>query len=132
MREVTANPDALLMTLAGGSIAPSMMITEFDPVMHVIADRLNALPTISDVSKKGPSETAEFLGITIMASDQVDQRVIRKPIDFPLLRARCDFIRLSAIGDDEAASNLEGSGGRNKPRAHVPKHINVVARGDIR
>ena len=132
MREVAADPDALLITLAGGSIAPSMMITEFDPVMHVVADRLNALPATRDVCKKGPSEIAEFLGITITASNQVDQSVIRKPIDFPLLRARCDFIRLSAIGDDEAVSNLEGTGGRNKPRAHVPKHINVVARGDIR
>ena len=82
--------------------------------------------------QKGPSEIAEFLGIPIAASDQVDQSVIRKPIDFPLLRARCDFIRLSAVGDDEAVSNLEETGGRNKPRAHAPKHINVVARGDIR
>ena len=69
MREVAADPDALLITLAGGSIAPSMMITEFDPVMHVVADCLNALPSTRDGCKKGPSEIAEFLGITIAASD---------------------------------------------------------------
>ena len=69
MREVAADPDALLITLGGGSIAPSMMITEFDPVMHVVADCLNALPATRDMCKKGPSEIAEFLGITIAASD---------------------------------------------------------------
>ena len=69
MREVAADPDALLITLAGGSIAPSMMITEFDPVMHVVADCLTALPASRNVRKNGPSEIAEFLGITIAASD---------------------------------------------------------------
>jgi hypothetical protein len=106
------------MTLGRGSVAPSMMVTEFDPVMHVVADRLHALPATRDVCKKGPGEIAEFFGTAIAASDQVDQSVIPKPIDFPQLRARCDFIRLSAIGDDEAVSNLEETGWSSCARRH--------------
>jgi len=60
MREVAADPDALLMTLGGGSIAPSVMITEFDPVMHVVADCLQALPAARDVCKKGQARLLSF------------------------------------------------------------------------
>ena len=97
MREVSADPNALLMSLGRGSIAPSMMIPEFESLMHIVADCLNALPATRDACKNGPGEIVEFLGITIAASEQVDQRVIRKPIDIPLLRTGCDFIRLSTV-----------------------------------
>ena len=68
MGKVAANADALGMSFGGRAVAPGVMVTEFDMVMHVVANRLNSLPAALDIAEPRPSEVGKFFGIAVTAS----------------------------------------------------------------
>ena len=76
MGKVPADPDAVGMSFGSGAIAPGVMVTKFDVVMHVVADRLHALPAPIDAAELGPCEVGKFLRIAVAAPQQIQQRLI--------------------------------------------------------
>ena len=55
-----------------------MVIAEANPVMDVIANRLEALPTRRDAAEQRPGQIRQFLGVAITATQQIDQNVMRQ------------------------------------------------------
>ena len=76
MGKVSADPDALGMSFGRGAIAPGVVVTKFDVVMHVVADRLHAPPAPIDAAELGPCEVGKFLRIAVAASQQIQQRFV--------------------------------------------------------
>src|SRR4029077_11886448 len=52
MRKITAHADAFFVAFPGRAVAPRMVITETDPLVDVVANRLHTLPARSH----GPKE----------------------------------------------------------------------------
>ena len=76
MGKVPADADALGMSFGRGVVASGMMVTKFDMVMHVVADRLHAPPAPIDAAELGPCEVGKFLRIAVAASQQIQQRFV--------------------------------------------------------
>jgi len=76
MSEISADANPLLVAFRGRAIGSRVMITELDSIVDVIANRLNALPSVN-MAELGPSEIAQLLGIAVSAAEQIDQRFVR-------------------------------------------------------
>ena len=129
MGKVAANADALGMSFGGSTIAPGVMVTEFDMVMHVVANSLNALPAALDAAEPRPSEVGKFFDIAVAASQQIHQCVVGQSSHIPLCRIRYDFIRQAAVGDDEVVANFQKSRRCDQPRADIAKSIAISCDG---
>ena len=88
MGKVPADADALGMSFGRSAVAPGVMVAEFDMVMHVVANRLNALPAAIDAAEPRPSKVGKFLGIAVAASQQIHQCVVGQSSYIPLCRIR--------------------------------------------
>src|ERR1700751_4110001 len=58
MSEIAAHADTFLMTFGSRAVATRMVIAERDPVMHIVANRLHALPAARNASKQLPGKVA--------------------------------------------------------------------------
>src|SRR4029450_4528642 len=54
MREVAADAAPLGMAFGGRAVTARMMVAEFDAPMHIVADRLHALPATLGVAAQRP------------------------------------------------------------------------------
>jgi hypothetical protein len=68
MREVSTHTAPFLMPFGRGAIWSRVVVAEFQLAMHVVTDRLHALPAADDGSKLLPCELRQLLGIAIAAT----------------------------------------------------------------
>ena len=104
--KVPADADALGMSFGRGAVAPGMVVTKFDMVMHVVADRLHALPAPINAAELGPCEVGKFFRIAVAAPQQIQQRFVGQGGHIPLRRIRHDLVWQAAVSDDEVIANL--------------------------
>jgi hypothetical protein len=67
MGKVPAYADALGMSFGRSAVAPGVVVAEFDEVMHVVADRLHALPAAIGAAEPRPGEIGKFFSIAVTA-----------------------------------------------------------------
>ena len=68
MREVSTHTAPFLMTLGRGAIWSRVVVAEFKLIMHVITDRLHALPAADDGSELLPRKLRQLLRIAVAAT----------------------------------------------------------------
>src|ERR1700746_121121 len=105
-----------------------MMVAEFKLIMHVIANRLDALPAADGGSELLPRKLRQLLGIAIAATYKINEHFVGQAVDRPLLSTRRDFIGKSLVGDNELVANFEKTCRSHKPCANVPKEVAIVTR----
>ena len=130
MGKVPANADALDMSFERSAVAAGVVVTEFDVAMHVVADRLHALPAATDAAEPSPCEVGKFLRIAVPAPQQKHQCVIGQSSHIPLPRVRQDFVRQADVGDDEFVADLQKARRRNQPRADIAEGVAIIMRCD--
>src|SRR6201987_2039718 len=104
------------------------MVAEFKLIMHVIADRLHALPAADGGSELLPRKLRQLFGIAIAATYKINEHFVGQTVDRPLLGTRRDFIGKSLVGDNELVTNFEKTCRSHKPCANVPKEVAIVTR----
>jgi hypothetical protein len=127
--EIPAHAHTLNMTLEGGTVAARVLISERDVVMHVIADRLHALPAADDAAKLRPRQAEKFFRVAVAAHQKINYCVIWQTINFSLLGVGRQFIGQATILNDEVVANFKRARRGNKPRADIAEGVNVIARG---
>src|ERR1700761_3753777 len=126
MRKVPAYPCTFLVSLKGCSFITRVRIAEPDPIMGVVQDRLYERPTLPVSPEQGPSEWRELLGVTVAATHQVLQRVIRKLRDGMLIRVDRQFFGGAVMGHDKTVPDGKPPWGRDEPGASVAETVEVL------
>jgi hypothetical protein len=76
MSKIPADADALGMSFGSHAVAARVVVAEFNVVMHVVADRLHALPAAIDTAEQRPREVGKFLRVAVAAPQEVYQRFV--------------------------------------------------------
>ncbi|GIQ75549.1 hypothetical protein BraRD5C2_39900 [Bradyrhizobium sp. RD5-C2] len=103
------------------------MIPELQPIMDIVTDGLDPLPTARNVAELRPGKIAQLFRIAVATAQQIHQCVVWKLSDLELPSARHDVIRQSGIGDNEAAANLNPSSRRSQTGADIIERIAIIA-----
>jgi hypothetical protein len=130
MGEVAADPDALFVALRRRAVAACVVVAKLDTFMHVVADRLHALPTAGDRPEERPGEIGQLLGVAIATSVKERQHFVRQVVNIPLPSSGRRFIRQAAIFNQNIIADFDTASGRQKPGPGIANRIEAVASYD--
>jgi hypothetical protein len=109
-----------------------MVISEFDAIMNVVADRLNPLPAAGDPAKHCPCLIRQLLRIAVSAAQQIRESLIGQVAHRPLFGLHVGFVRKSTIRDQEFVADFHESGRGDETRADVAERVTEVTCFGIR
>jgi len=95
--KVAADADAFLVPLERRAVTPRVVVTERNPLMRIIANRLHALPARCHMAEQRPGQIGQLLGVAIAAAEQIDQHIVRQFSDIELPRIGRHIVGQTAI-----------------------------------
>ena len=101
MGKVAADTDLIAVSLPGRPGCTSILVIEPNPIMHVIADRLNTRPPSFDAAEEMPGSIRELVGFAVPAPEQIDDHIVGQLLDRLLHGMRNNRIGQSRIADQE-------------------------------
>ncbi len=101
MGKVAADTDLIVVPLPSCPGCTRILIIESDPVMHIVADRLNPRPSALNAAKEMLGGLRELVGFAVPAPEQVDDHVVGQVLDQLLHGIRNNLIVQSGVTDQE-------------------------------
>jgi len=102
-----AHADLLVIGVPGGLGRPRLLIVEADPVMDIVADRLDPRPAGRRLLEQPPRNVGEPVGLAIAAAKQIDQDFHRQVFQLVLLRLWGDNVWLAIVLHNEVCGHCE-------------------------
>jgi hypothetical protein len=130
--EIAANTYPFLMPLGRGPIASGMVVSEFDVIVNVVADRPNPLPAAGDLAEHCPCPVRELLRVAVSAAQQIRQSLIWQVAHRPLFGLDVYFVRQPAIRDQELVAKFDESGRGDEAGADIAECIPEITCLDVR
>ena len=123
-------PDPLFVALGRRAVAACVVVAELNALVHVVADRLYALPAAGGWPEQRPSEIGQPLGVAIAASIEERQNLVGQVIDVPLAGLGSRFIREATVFNQKVVADFDAARGRHKPCPGIAKWIEALAGDD--
>ena len=115
MREVTADPNAFVQRVGGGTKGTRELIVKPYPIVDEIANPLDQPGSAPDPAELAPGEVAQGVAVAIAARHQKDERVAWQLLDRGQRQILRNLVGQSAVADGEVARERGRARGRGDP-----------------